>query len=163
MPISVAIDFETADNRPDSACAVGMARIEQGVVIDTFYSLIQPPRRRVFYTHIHGLTWDMLKDQPVFAEIWPAMRSFMDGASRLLAHNAPFDKRILQGCCTANNLAAPAIPFECTLKLSRRLLKLPSHSLHVVCQHCSIALNHHHAGSDALAAAELWLLFQRMC
>ena len=45
-PVYVALDFETADYQPDSACAVGLAKVRGGEVVDTLYSLIRPPRRR---------------------------------------------------------------------------------------------------------------------
>ena len=37
-----AIDFETATGKRSSACAVGIVTVEDGVISDTFYSLIQP-------------------------------------------------------------------------------------------------------------------------
>ena len=43
----VALDFETADKYADSACALGMVRLEGGRVADTWYRLIRPPRSRV--------------------------------------------------------------------------------------------------------------------
>lgn len=154
----VGIDFETADNKPDSACAVGLVRVCDGIVEDSFYSCIRPPRSKVYFTHIHGFTWNMLKDQPSFAEIWPRMEAFVQGASWLVAHNAPFDRGVLQACCSAAGVRAPAIPFACTLKGARRNLSmLPSRSLSAVCQHFSIELQHHHAGSDAMATAKIFL------
>ena len=60
----VALDFETSGYAAHSACAVGLCRIEDGVVTDSFYSLIRPPSSRVLFTHVHGLTWPMLKDAP---------------------------------------------------------------------------------------------------
>lgn len=162
MSFSIAIDFETADNKPDSACAVGMAKIDGTEVVDTFYTLIRPPRPNVFFTYIHGLTWPMLKDSPTFLQVWPAMSAFMEGATFMIAHNAPFDQRVLNACCVANKLPVPELPFVCTVKESRRLLRLPSHKLDAVCRHCGIILQHHHAGSDAQAAAEIWLYLQKM-
>ena len=67
----VALDFETSGYAAHSACAVGLCRIEDGVVTDSFYSLIRPPSSRVLFTHVHGLTWPMLKDAPTFTELWP--------------------------------------------------------------------------------------------
>ena len=52
----VALDFETSGYAAHSACAVGLCRIEDGVVTDSFYSLIRPPSSRVLFTHVHGLT-----------------------------------------------------------------------------------------------------------
>ena len=57
-PVYVALDFETADYQPDSACAVGLAKVRGGEVVDTLYSLIRPPRRRALHVlprhHVEG-------------------------------------------------------------------------------------------------------------
>lgn len=154
---AVSIDFETSGTGGNSACAIGMARVEDGQVVNTFYRLIRPPSSRVYFTHVHGLTWGMLKDQPTFAELWDDIHAFLDGARWLVAHNAPFDRRVLAISCSANGLTAPNIPFLCTLKGARRSLTLPSKGLDAVCDHFGITLTHHHAESDARAAAEIYL------
>lgn len=38
----VAIDFETANGRRSSVCSVGIVIVRDGVIVDRFYSLIQP-------------------------------------------------------------------------------------------------------------------------
>jgi DNA polymerase-3 subunit epsilon len=157
MAIAVSLDFETADNGADSACAIGMVRIVDETITDALYSLIRPPRRRMLYTWVHGLCWNDVKDAPSFAEVWPSLRDFMQDAEHLVAHNASFDRRVLHGCCAAAGLTPPALPFLCTLKGSRRALHLSSHKLNDVCAHFAIDLNHHHADSDARAAAEILL------
>ena len=40
----IALDFETSDRWADSACALGLTKIENGVITDELYHLIQPPR-----------------------------------------------------------------------------------------------------------------------
>lgn len=64
----VALDFETSGYAAHSACAVGLCRIEDGAVTDSFYSLIRPPSSRVLFTHVHGLTWPMLGDGVLCAQ-----------------------------------------------------------------------------------------------
>ncbi|MEG2005252.1 MAG: 3'-5' exonuclease [Bilophila sp.] len=161
-PVYIALDFETADYQPDSACAIGLAKIREKVVVDTFYSLVRPPRKQIVFTWVHGITWNQVKDSPTFPELWPRLSAFMAGATHLVAHNAPFDRRVLEACCRAAELALPELPFICTLKESRRLVKLPSHKLDALCTHFGITLQHHHAGADALAAAELWIRLQEL-
>lgn len=153
----VAIDFETSGYAAHSACAVGLCRIEDGRMTDTFYSLIRPPSSRVMFTHVHGLTWPMLKDAPTFTELWPQLAAFMEGSHALLAHNAGFDRRVLHASCLALGLPLPQLPFLCTLKGSRRSLPLASRALDSVCAHFGIPLDHHHAGSDARACAAIYL------
>lgn len=36
-----ALDFETANWYRRSACSIGMVKVEEGVVVDEFYSLIK--------------------------------------------------------------------------------------------------------------------------
>ena len=47
----VAIDFETANSFRGCPCAVGMAAVEEGRVVDRFTTLIQPPEA---YSHFDG-------------------------------------------------------------------------------------------------------------
>src|SRR5262249_44419814 len=116
----VAIDFETADYGPDSACAVGLCRVG-GLKVAYGESLrISPPRAGVLFTHVRGITWDMVKDAPGFADPWPRLTPLLDGASALAAHNAPFDRRVLSACCVAAGVAVPPPPFLCTGQLARR-------------------------------------------
>src|SRR6516164_2085479 len=87
----VAIDFETADYGPDSACAVGLVRVEALTVVRREALLIRPPRPRILFTHVHGITWEMVKDAARFADAWHSLTPRLDGASVLVAHNAQFD------------------------------------------------------------------------
>ncbi len=157
MACVVALDFETADKYTDSACALGMSRVEDGKVTANWYRLIRPPRPKVYFTEIHGLTWEMLKGQPSFADLWPDIHGFLAGAGLLVAHNASFDRRVLLGCCRAFGLEAPNLPFACTVKGSRLKLHLPHHRLNDVCAYLGLELEHHNAASDALAAAKIYL------
>lgn len=153
----MALDFETSGAYKHSACALGMVRIEDGRITNCFYSLIKPPSRQIWYTHIHGLRWSDLKDAPTFTELWPAIKIFMANAEFLIAHNAPFDRSVLHGCCQAFALEIPPQPFLCTLKGSRKMLKLPSKSLASVSAYFEIDLNHHHAASDAHACGQIFI------
>ncbi|HEX4609620.1 MAG TPA: exonuclease domain-containing protein, partial [Urbifossiella sp.] len=129
----VAIDFETADYGPDSACAIGVVRVEGLQVVRREAVLIRPPRPRVMFTAIHGITWGMVKDAPAFAAVWPRLAPLLDGAAVIAAHNAAFDRRVLAACCAAAGLAAPALPFLCTVHLARRTWGLKPNDLASVC------------------------------
>lgn len=138
-----------------------MARIDLDEVLDTFFSLICPPSSTILFSHIHGLTWAMLKSAPSFATLWPEISSFWANADFLLAHNASFDRRVLYGCCHHIGVDIPRQAFLCTLKGSRSALALSSHSLPTVCSHFGIPLQHHNAASDALACAQIYLQLRK--
>lgn len=153
----VAIDFETSGREAHYACAVGLVRIEGGRVVARFESLLRPPSSRVWFTHIHGLTWRDLKNQPTFGEVWPEAARLLRGARFLLAHSAQFDRRVLHACCRVAGLTPPEQPFLCTLRGARRApLDLPSRGLNHVCAYFGIPLRHHNAASDAEGCALIY-------
>jgi DNA polymerase-3 subunit epsilon len=158
LPVSfVAIDFETADAEPDSACAVGIARVEDGRITDRVYRLIRPPRRLISHTFVHGLGWAQLRTQPMFARIWPQIAPYLEDAGVLVAHNAGFDRSVLEACCGLARVRTPDFPWVCTVELARETWRLPSAKLPAVAAHLGIALQHHHALSDAEACAQILL------
>jgi DNA polymerase-3 subunit epsilon len=151
----VAIDFETADHGPDSACAVGLVRVEGQTVVRRETVLIRPPRQRFIFTYIHGITWEMVESALSFAEVWPRLVAVLEGAAFLAAHNAPFDRRVLLACCAAAGLAMPETPFVCTVQVARRKWGERRNDLASVCRRLGIGLVHHNAGSDAEACARI--------
>jgi DNA polymerase-3 subunit epsilon len=151
----VAIDFETADHGPDSACAVGLVRVEGVTVVRRETVLLRPPRRQIIFTRIHGITWEMVEDKQPFAAAWPLLLPILDGAAFLAAHNAPFDRRVLGACCAAAGLSMPPLSFLCTVQLARRHWGQKRNDLASVCRRLGIGLRHHDAGSDAEACARI--------
>jgi DNA polymerase-3 subunit epsilon len=151
----VAIDFETADYEADSACAVGLVRVEGTRVVAREQRLIRPPRREFVFTYIHGLTWESVRDQPGFREVWSDLKPLLDGVDFLAAHNASFDSRVLRSCCDAARLRRPEIGFVCTVALARRTWGIYPTRLPDVCRRLGIPLRHHDALSDAEACARI--------
>jgi DNA polymerase-3 subunit epsilon len=157
----VAIDFETADNEADSACSVGLVRVEAGQIVDEMVRLIKPPRDRMLFTHIHGLTLRDVATAPSFSELWPELQNFSHGIDDFVAHNAPFDRKVLHACCLAAGYRVPSNPFHCTVQIARRIFGIYPTKLSNVCQVLGIELNHHEALSDARASAQIVLLAQK--
>jgi len=159
----VALDFETANEKRDSACAVGITVVRNGVVVDTDYRLIRPPEMRFEYwnVRVHGISAEDVSDCPTFAETWPEISELLQG-QLVVAHNASFDFSVLRHTLYTYNIDLPSLSYLCTLKLSRRVWpELASHSLGFLAETHGLELEHHHAGSDSKAAAELLLLAAR--
>ncbi|OGS08617.1 MAG: exonuclease [Elusimicrobia bacterium RIFOXYA12_FULL_51_18] len=157
MSAFVAIDFETADYGRDSACSVGLVRVEDNKIVRSEHHLIRPPRQTFVFTEIHGLTWADVKKAPTFGQLWNKMDEFFKGAEFFVAHNASFDKGVLHACCTQAGVSIPKQPFRCTVKLARKVLKISPAKLSHVCHHLSIPLKHHNALSDAAACAQIMI------
>ena len=154
----VAIDFETADNGRDSACAVALVRVEGDEIVRRVAWLIRTPRQRFLHTGVHGITWAMVANQPTFRDLWPRLAPVLDGVAYMVAHNAPFDRGVLHACCEAAGHAPPALDFECTVQMARRLWNPPHARLPYLCEKFGIPLKHHDAASDAEACARLVLV-----
>jgi DNA polymerase-3 subunit epsilon len=154
----LAIDFETANTSPDSACAIGAVVGDDSRLLYEMSSLIRPPSRHFTFTSIHGLTWERCQDAPAFDEAWAEVELLAQEADVLVAHNARFDYGVALACCRRYGLRPPRLPVACTVLLARRAWGLPSNRLAVLAEHFGIALTHHDALSDARACA---LIFQR--
>lgn len=66
-----SIDFETANNKRNSACSVAVVVIENGRMTDSYNTLIRPPELMFEQgnINIHGITPHMVEDAPIFADI----------------------------------------------------------------------------------------------
>ena len=153
----VAIDFETASTRRDSACAVGVAACYAGRVVLSRTYLIRPPSSQFTFTDLHGLRWEDVRDAATFAELWPTLRAWIAGAAFVAAHNAPFDRSVLHASCARYRLRPPPTRFVCTVQLARAQWGIRPTKLPDVCRWLSIPLRHHDAGADAVACARIVL------
>jgi DNA polymerase III subunit epsilon len=153
----VAIDFETANHRPDSACAIGLVKVIDGVIAEKIVHLIKPPTREFAFTYIHGLSWKDVAQQEDFGELWPKIEPLFQGAEFLVAHNASFDRRVLAACCATYGVSMPWQSFQCTVQVARRTWGIYPTKLSNVCEVLQIELNHHEALSDAMACAQIML------
>ncbi|MCT4536265.1 3'-5' exonuclease [Halodesulfovibrio sp.] len=153
-----AIDFETADAKRDSACAVAVVRVENGHIVDSLYRLVQPPRSNFspFCVRVHHIRWKDVENEPVFADVWPQFSPLFKGVDFVAAHNASFDRSVLSACLTSAGMPVADTRFLCTVKLARKVWpNLMNHKLNTVSDHLGITLQHHHAGSDAEACARI--------
>lgn len=157
----IAIDFETANYDPASACAMGLAFIERGRVVRVEHRFINPPPGRFAFTWLHGIARADVKDAPDFAEVWREFRfAFKDAL--LLAHNASFDLNVIRAAKRHYRMRTAPARSLCTLGLSRAVWPgLRSKSLAHVARHLGIALRHHQADEDARACAEIALAAAR--
>jgi DNA polymerase III epsilon subunit family exonuclease len=158
----VVVDIEATGAKmpPNRIMELGAYRIRGRKIVDKFLTLVNPeisiPR---FVIALTGITNEMVKQAPLFAEVAPRWLEFVQDAV-LIAHNALFDtsflnheiSRVYPGHRMVN-------PHLCTVLLSRRTVPgLTNYRLDTVADHFSIPLfDRHRAGSDALATAEVFL------
>ena len=156
-----AIDFETANGQRSSVCSVGVVVVRNGVITDTFYSLIHPVPDYYawFCQQVHGLSREDTESAPSFPEVWKQIAPRIAGLT-LVAHNSPFDEGCLKAVFQTYQMEYPGYRFRCTCRAARRHFgkQLPNHQLHTVSKACGFNLeHHHHALADAEACAHIAL------
>ena len=144
----VAIDFETATHSRNSACALGLVKVINDVIMERHYWLFQPPQNRYEYSTIavHGITPDLTSNLATIEGIYSQLLHCLEGKT-VAAHNASFDISVLEESLKYYGLVPPK-PAEviCTCLLN------DSKKLEECCEIYGIELEHHH---DALCDAEV--------
>lgn len=70
---------------------------EYGEVFDTYNTLINPGEEiSAEITKITGITNDDVHDAPTFEQAWPNIQSFYARSVKMLSHNLPFDKGMVE-------------------------------------------------------------------
>jgi DNA polymerase III subunit epsilon len=158
----MSIDFETANQKWDSVCAVGMVMVENGEIVKEYYSLVNPEDHfSSFNISIHGITAQDVAAMPNFhtisQQIWPWL-----AGNLVIAHNATFDINVLKKVSQKYGLLVPEFHYACTCQIARLAwANLENHRLSTVARHLSLELQHHNAMSDARACAGIMVKAMR--
>ncbi len=105
----VIFDTETTGFSPvkDRLLEIGAVKVRNGKKLGEKTWLINPQRYIPWYVQdVHHITPEMVKDRPVFAQVYPEFLEFIDG-SVLIAHNAPFDIRFIAAEAERAHMPAP--------------------------------------------------------
>jgi DNA polymerase-3 subunit epsilon len=154
----VVLDVETTGFRPGHARVISLAALAldaDGAVDRSVVSLLNPgvdPGP----THVHGLTADMLADQPTFADIADDLMDVLKGRT-LVAHNVAFDHGFLAAEAELAEAELPIDTVMCTVELTRRLsLGTENLRLETLAAHWGIPqLRPHDALDDALVLSRV--------
>jgi DNA polymerase III subunit epsilon len=121
--------------------------------------LIRPPQMRFSpgNIRIHGILPADVRDAPNCAEVMAEFLPDLSGGL-MLAHNAGFDMGVLAASLAAWGETVPELAGFCTLQIARRIFPDPAgHGLAKVAGRLGIRFEHHDAGEDAYACAEIAL------
>ena len=167
----VAIDFETANPNRASVIQIGIVRVLNGVPGKMHSRFVTPPPGHGhfdgFLMGIHGLRPAHIIGAPGWPEILDILDRFTlmdysDGVQRrlpLVAHYASVERSVIEQASSAHGLIPPPFDYFCTVKLAK--LAYPNektYSLGRLYESIGLpAFDHHDAGADAKASADLAL------
>lgn len=154
-----AIDFETANERSDSACQLGALVVRGGDIVRRHCWLIRPPSMRFSPRNIgiHGITPDQVRDESDFGELWESISEVL-GGQVLVAHNARFDIGVLRACMARYALGTADLQFSCTRAIgSCAWPGQGSYALKAIANRLGFTFNHHDALEDAIVCAKIML------
>jgi DNA polymerase-3 subunit epsilon len=163
-PIAV-LDFETTGLSPKTGARVvevGVVRVEPEDSPAIILNTLVYPQGPVHATRIHGITDDDVFGAPLFAELAADLGAALENAL-IVAFNASFDVAFLDGELQRmpRGKAAWVPPHLCLMYL-RPLLDLGGRcSLSEACKAYAVPEPAHRAVDDAVAAAQLWLVYRQ--
>jgi DNA polymerase-3 subunit epsilon len=113
-------------------------------------------------TAVHGISPSQLVGAPEWPNILERINR-VRGNYPIVAHNAAFERSVIDRASEAYGIAPPPFTYFCTMKLAK--VSLPdeaSHSLGILSRRLGLPdFAHHDAGADAEASARLLLEIAR--
>ncbi|KOR25648.1 exonuclease domain-containing protein [Clostridium sp. L74] len=155
----IAIDFETANEKRNSPCSIGIVVVKGSKIIEKVYYLIKPKEMRFMPINIgiHGIRPHMVKDELEFDKVWGKIKHYFQD-SLVIAHNASFDMSVLRNTLKLYNIEMPNFQYICTIKLSKNFYNnIDNARLSTVNNFLGYKFQHHDALADAMACGNILL------
>jgi DNA polymerase III epsilon subunit-like protein len=159
----LSLDVETTDNSTvhGRVIELGLTAFMGWREVKRWCWRFDPQGRRIGRKafQVHGIGDAELRGQPLFADKAQLIHQLMHRAGVVVAHNLPYDKRMLGAELERAGLGWPEGVLEiCTAQASKSTEPgRKSHKLDSMCAQFQIQLtNHHAAEDDARACGLLW-------
>ena len=159
----VAIDVETANADMASICSIGAAAFEDGVLVDQWYSLIDP---KDYFdginVSIHGITEADVRGAPTFKAAMAEIQRRLE--DQIVVTHTHFDRVAIHQA--ASRWSVPVM--RCTWLDSARVVRRTwaecarsGYGLSAVCKRIGHTFDHHNALEDAKASGQVLLAAMR--
>jgi len=150
----LAVDVETANADSASICQVGVARLRDGDIVQSWSSLVDPEDYfDAMNVSIHAIGPEDVDGAPTFAGVLPTVREFLAG--QIVVHHMPFDRIALGRAAARYGLEPISASWLDSARVARRAwtrFAQRGYALKNLAREFAIPLQHHDAASDAAAA-----------
>lgn len=152
------IDFETANSKRASACALGIVKVVDGKIVEQESWLIRPDDMKFdgMNIGIHGIYPEDVINEPEFDRLYETIFADKLKDQLVIAHNASFDMSVLRKSLDLYGLDYPHFDYMCTVKVAQKTwLDLPNYKLDTLSNFLNFKFKHHDALDDCLACANV--------
>ena len=154
-----ALDVETANHDRASICQIGVACVRADDTIETWTTLVDPQTSTWAFTGLHGIGASDVVGAPTVGAVLDALEPYLWNAT--VYQHSSFDHSAIRAACAQIGRTEPSWRWEDSVALARRawpeLSANGGHGLASLKRHLGLRFDHHDAGEDARAAAEVVL------
>ena len=158
-----ALDVETANHDRASICQIGIACVLPDNSIKTWVTLIDPQTTHWAFSGLHGITNNMVQGAPTIGEVLGTLDGLLSGHT--VYQHSGFDRSAVRAACANLSRPEPSWHWQNSVSVARaawpELKSNGGHGLASLKEYLSLRFEHHDAGEDARAAAEVVLLAEK--
>lgn len=159
----VALDVETANHDRASICQIGVTCVRPDNSIETWTTHVDPCTSTWAFTGLHGISQSTVRGAPRFADALEMIESPLCGLA--IYQHSGFDRSAFRAACAMLQRDEPPWTWQNSVTVARRawpeLKGNGGHGLASLKTHLRLPFEHHDAGEDARAAAEVVLHAER--
>jgi DNA polymerase-3 subunit epsilon len=155
-----SLDVETANSDYSSICQIGIGVFEDGELVDTWKSYIDPEDYFKWRNiSIHGITEENIQGQPIFPDVYPVLRKMFE--NNIVVHHSHFDRTAFQQVFEKYGLDPFEVQWLDSVRVARHAFAEGclegGYGLDNVAAYLDIEFQHHDALEDALACGKIVL------
>lgn len=152
------VDVETNGSKPsrDQIIEIGAVKLQNGIIIDTFESLVYATDISKQIQEITGISVEQTLKAPALAKVMHAFRLFL-GDAVFVGHDAKFDYNFVSAMMEHVGLEALLNRSLCTIDLAERTIESERYGLAYLNEQLELyrEATHHRALSDAMTTTKL--------
>lgn len=159
----VALDVETANRNSASISQIGLGCARPDGEVLTWSSYVDPQMDfNPFNIELTGISPETVRGAPIFPELWAVLEPFL--AQHALVQHSRFDEKAIDASCLHHGLKRPGWYWVDSVKVARKawpeLKGNGGHGLANLKTVLGLEFDHHDAGEDARASAQIVLAAQ---
>ncbi|AXI48759.1 hypothetical protein C1J03_05390 [Sulfitobacter sp. SK012] len=155
----IALDVETANNDRGSICQIGVACVRPDNSIETWVTYIDPQTTKWVFSYLHGIDNETVAGAACFEDVLPVLKEALQ--DHVVYQHSGFDRSAIAAACRNTGQDAPSWNWKDSVQVARNawpeLKGNGGHGLGSLKKFLGLTFEHHDAGEDARAAAEVVL------